>query len=173
MIYNANAPKSSTSLPVFPGFTHCWKRWDGLQREKAPCITSGGTICRLAGDFTTKDAGKNHSSVEHSTRETLLLYKEPPALFSYNDHALFSLFTMPVIKTTLDAANGIDQYTLINEKKTLSVMVLNYGGTLTHILVPDKDGQIRDVCVGFDDFETYKNPQNPYFGALIGRFANR
>ncbi|KAI7880547.1 aldose 1-epimerase, partial [Lichtheimia hyalospora FSU 10163] len=80
---------------------------------------------------------------------------------------------MPVTKTTLDAANGIDQYTLINEKKTLSVMVLNYGGILTHILVPDKDGHIRDVCVGFDDFETYKNPQNPYFGALIGRFANR
>lgn len=80
---------------------------------------------------------------------------------------------MPVTKTTLDAANAIDQYTLINEKKTLSVMVLNYGGTLTHILVPDKEGHIRDVCVGFDDFETYKNPKNPYFGALIGRFANR
>ncbi|KAI9312561.1 aldose 1-epimerase [Dichotomocladium elegans] len=80
---------------------------------------------------------------------------------------------MPVTKTTIDAAQGIDQYTLINDKKTLSVMVLNYGGTLTHILVPDKDGQIRDVAVGFDGFDSYKHPQNPYLGALIGRFANR
>lgn len=87
--------------------------------------------------------------------------------------SFFPLKKMPVTKTTIDAAAGIDQYTLINEKKTLAVMVLNYGGTITHILVPDKTGQIRDVALGFDDFESYKNPQNPYFGALIGRFANR
>ncbi|KAG2227107.1 hypothetical protein INT45_003837 [Circinella minor] len=80
---------------------------------------------------------------------------------------------MPVTKTTIDSANGIDQYTLINSAKTLSVMVLNYGGTLTHILVPDKNGAIRDVAVGFDDYEAYKNADNPFFGALIGRFANR
>ena len=80
---------------------------------------------------------------------------------------------MPVTKTTIDSANGIDQYTLINSAKTLSVMVLNYGGTLTHILVPDKNGTIRDVTVGFDDYEAYKHADNPFFGALIGRFANR
>ncbi|ORZ02524.1 aldose 1-epimerase [Syncephalastrum racemosum] len=79
---------------------------------------------------------------------------------------------MPVTKQSF-GANGIDQYTLINDKKTLAVMLLNYGGTLTHILVPDKTGHIRDVALGFDDFDNYKRAENPYYGALIGRFANR
>ena len=80
---------------------------------------------------------------------------------------------MPVSKTTIDPVNGIDQYTLINSSKTLSVMVLNYGGILTHTLVPDQNGVIRDVTCGFDDYEAYKSSDNPFFGALIGRFANR
>lgn len=78
---------------------------------------------------------------------------------------------MPVSKLTI--APGIDQYTLINKNKTLAVMILTYGATISHILTPDKTGAIRDVALGFDDFESYKNPANPYFGALIGRFANR
>lgn len=78
---------------------------------------------------------------------------------------------MPVSKLTI--APGIDQYTLINKNKTLAVMILNYGATITHILTPDKTGMIRDVALGFDNFESYKNPNNPYFGAVIGRYANR
>lgn len=80
---------------------------------------------------------------------------------------------MPVTKTSFGADSGIDQYTLINEKKTLAVMVLNYGAIISHILVPDKTGQVRDVVLGFDNLENYKHPQNPYFGAVIGRYANR
>lgn len=80
---------------------------------------------------------------------------------------------MPVRKITISEKEGIDQYTLINEKKTLAVMVLNYGGTITHVLTPDKDGHVRDVVLGFDDYDAYKDPNNPYFGAIIGRFANR
>ncbi|KAG0739966.1 hypothetical protein G6F57_001797 [Rhizopus arrhizus] len=78
---------------------------------------------------------------------------------------------MPVSKITI--APGIEQYTLINKNKTLAVMVMTYGATITHILTPDKTGTIRDVVLGFDDFESYKKPVNPYFGALVGRYANR
>ncbi|KAG2234476.1 aldose 1-epimerase [Thamnidium elegans] len=78
---------------------------------------------------------------------------------------------MSVSKLTI--APGIDQYTLINKNKTLAVMILNYGATITHILTPDKTGVIRDVALGFDNFESYKSPNNPYFGAVIGRYANR
>jgi aldose 1-epimerase len=78
---------------------------------------------------------------------------------------------MPVSKLTISP--GVDQYTLINTNKTLAVMILTYGATISHILTPDKTGAIRDVVLGFDDFESYKSPANPYFGALIGRFANR
>lgn len=78
---------------------------------------------------------------------------------------------MSVSKLTI--APGIDQYTLINKNKTLAVMVLTYGATVSHILTPDKNGIVRDVALGFDDFESYKNPENPYFGAVVGRFGNR
>ncbi|CAO3654738.1 unnamed protein product [Mucor hiemalis] len=78
---------------------------------------------------------------------------------------------MSVSKLTI--APGIDQYTLINKNKTLAVMVLTYGATISHILTPDKNGIVRDVALGFDDFESYKNPANPYFGAVVGRFGNR
>ncbi|KAI8988426.1 aldose 1-epimerase [Mycotypha africana] len=78
---------------------------------------------------------------------------------------------MPVNK--IEIAPGIEQYTLINKSKTLAVMVLTYGAIVSHILTPDKTGIIRDVALGFDDYESYKNPANPYFGATVGRYANR
>ncbi|CAO3673943.1 unnamed protein product [Umbelopsis ramanniana] len=80
---------------------------------------------------------------------------------------------MPVTKISLSSEAGVDQYTLINEQKTLAVMVLNYGGTITHILTPDKTGHIRDVVLGFDNYEGYLHSDNPFFGALVGRYANR
>ncbi|KAI8384423.1 aldose 1-epimerase [Radiomyces spectabilis] len=80
---------------------------------------------------------------------------------------------MPVKKLVLSPEAGIEQYTLINDNKTLCVILLNYGGIISHILTPDADGQIRDVVLGYDNYENYKDPQNPYFGALIGRYANR
>ncbi|CAO3622403.1 unnamed protein product [Cunninghamella echinulata] len=80
---------------------------------------------------------------------------------------------MAVTKLNLSSDPPIDQYTLVNESKTLAVMILNYGGIITHILTPDKNGHIRDVVLGFDDYESYKSSHNPYFGAIIGRYANR
>lgn len=80
---------------------------------------------------------------------------------------------MPVTKLNLSTSAGVDQYTLINERKTLAVMILNYGATISHILTPDKGGHIRDVVLGFDDYESYLHPENPYFGAVVGRYANR
>ncbi|KAI7904216.1 aldose 1-epimerase [Cokeromyces recurvatus] len=78
---------------------------------------------------------------------------------------------MPVNKLTISP--GVDQYTLINKNKTLAVMVLTYGAIVSHILTPDKTGTVRDVVLGFDDHESYKHPDNPYFGAVVGRYGNR
>ncbi|WP_243651192.1 aldose epimerase family protein [Hymenobacter gummosus] len=59
----------------------------------------------------------------------------------------------------------------------LEVRITNYGGTVTHLLAPDKDGQPGDVVLGFDSLDGYFSPEyqqaGPYFGALIGRFGNR
>lgn len=80
---------------------------------------------------------------------------------------------MPVGKETLNAGAGVDCYTLSNEESTLTVKVLNYGGILQQILVPDRNRIVRDVTLGFDTYEEYTQITGPYFGALTGRFANR
>ena len=69
----------------------------------------------------------------------------------------------------------IHQYTITNVKGSLTVKVIEYGAIITNILVPDKNGNIKDVVLGFDNYEGYlgKVVKSPYFGALIGRFANR
>jgi aldose 1-epimerase len=69
-------------------------------------------------------------------------------------------------------SDSISQYTLSN-KNGMSVSIINYGGTITNILVPDKDGTMGDVVLGFDSLGGYLQKDNPYFGCLVGRFANR
>ncbi|XP_061174702.1 galactose mutarotase-like [Saccostrea echinata] len=63
------------------------------------------------------------------------------------------------------------QYTLKNSQGT-EIQILNFGGIITKILVPDKNGKMDDICLGYDDMKGYET--NPfYLGALCGRFANR
>lgn len=55
----------------------------------------------------------------------------------------------------------------------VSVQLINYGGYITSIKVPDRQGNIEDVVVGFNNLEGYLGPQNRFFGATVGRVANR
>ncbi|TYZ06523.1 galactose mutarotase [Hymenobacter lutimineralis] len=70
----------------------------------------------------------------------------------------------------------VQLFTLTNAHG-LKATITNFGGTLTSLLVPDKDGKLGDVVLGFDDVSGYQSPafrkSNPYFGALIGRYGNR
>ncbi len=54
----------------------------------------------------------------------------------------------------------------------MEVRITNYGGIVTHIFVPDRDGQLANVTLGFDTAAEYFG-RSPYFGALIGRCGNR
>jgi aldose 1-epimerase len=55
--------------------------------------------------------------------------------------------------------------------------ITNFGGILTSLMVPDKDGKMGDVVLGFDNVSGYQSAEylksGPYFGALIGRYGNR
>lgn len=62
-------------------------------------------------------------------------------------------------------------FTLTN-KNGVEATITNYGGRVVSLKVPDKKGAMGDVVLGFDSLEGYLN-ENPYFGALIGRYANR
>ncbi len=62
-------------------------------------------------------------------------------------------------------------YTLVN-KNGITVKITNYGAIVTTILVPDKNGKMGDIVLGYDSLKDYI-PNSPYFGAMVGRFANR
>ncbi len=63
------------------------------------------------------------------------------------------------------------QYTLKNQND-LRISVLNYGGIITNLFVPDRDGELNDIVLGYNNIEDYIN-NSPFFGALIGRYGNR
>ena len=66
---------------------------------------------------------------------------------------------------------SVDLFTLTNDNG-LTVKITNYGGIVTSMLVPDKMGNFEDIVLGFDNLQNYLDG-HPYFGALIGRYANR
>ncbi|OQX80962.1 MAG: galactose-1-epimerase [Bacteroidetes bacterium 4484_276] len=63
------------------------------------------------------------------------------------------------------------QFTLTNENGMI-VKLINYGGIVTHLLTPDKEGKLEDVVLGFDSLQQYLD-ETPYFGAIVGRYGNR
>ncbi|XP_059140713.1 LOW QUALITY PROTEIN: galactose mutarotase-like [Physella acuta] len=65
----------------------------------------------------------------------------------------------------------VTRYTLTN-KSGANVKILDLGGTITEINVPDKDGNLGDVTLGFDNVSDYEEKFG-YFGAINGRVANR
>jgi aldose 1-epimerase len=71
----------------------------------------------------------------------------------------------------IDSAE-IRLYTLVNEKG-MQVRIMNYGATILGVLVPDRDGNIGDVVLGYDSLAGYLQKENPYMGALVGRYGNR
>jgi aldose 1-epimerase len=62
-------------------------------------------------------------------------------------------------------------YTLKNEKD-ITVSITNYGGIITGIYTPDKNGKTTNIVLGFDNLEQYL-AGHPYFGAIVGRYGNR
>src|SRR5712692_4660154 len=76
---------------------------------------------------------------------------------------------MPFGKTK--DGHPVDLYTLTNGNG-MEVTITNYGGTVVSLKTPDRKGKFDDVVLGFDSFDGYLGNE-PYFGALIGRYGNR
>jgi aldose 1-epimerase len=67
---------------------------------------------------------------------------------------------------------SVDAYTL--SVGLIEITVLTWGGIIQAIRVPDRNGSVANVALGFATLDDYVNSNNePYFGALIGRYANR
>jgi aldose 1-epimerase len=65
----------------------------------------------------------------------------------------------------------VELYTL-NNAHGVTVKVTTYGATITEIDAPDRAGDIQDIVLGFDNLPSYE-ARSPYFGATVGRYANR
>jgi len=87
-----------------------------------------------------------------------------------------------ITKTTVHLSPSAFQLTMDEKKTDLYVLknssgmqaaITNYGGRIVGLLVPDKNGKLTDVVIGFDSVQQYQNSTEPYFGATIGRYGNR
>ncbi len=66
---------------------------------------------------------------------------------------------------------AVERYTLANANG-MEITVLTYGGIIQSITVPDRDGTPGNIALGFDNIDDYV-AMSPYFGAIVGRYANR
>jgi len=72
---------------------------------------------------------------------------------------------------TLPDGTPVELYTLKNAHG-LTMKVMTYGALITELHTPDRSGQLGDIVLGFDNLDAYLKG-HPYFGAVIGRYANR
>ena len=72
---------------------------------------------------------------------------------------------------TTKEGEAVQLYTLTNSKGAVA-KITNYGGIVTELHVPDKNGKMGDVVLGFKNLDGYL-AGHPYFGAVIGRYGNR
>jgi aldose 1-epimerase len=66
---------------------------------------------------------------------------------------------------------SVEVYTLRNQNG-VEVDVMTWGATVTRISVPDRQGRMADVTLGFDNLTPYLSP-HPFFGSVVGRYGNR
>ncbi len=72
---------------------------------------------------------------------------------------------------TMPDGRDVRLYTLTNADG-MRARVIEYGAILVSLEVPDRDGEMADVVLGFNDLDSYIK-RNPLFGAVVGRYANR
>jgi aldose 1-epimerase len=95
--------------------------------------------------------------------------KEPEQTNTKKADSVKSVISTPFGK--MKDGQAVTLYTLRN-KKGMEMGVINYGGIIVSLKVPDKNGLAEDVVLGFDSLSDYLK-DDPFFGALIGRYGNR
>jgi aldose 1-epimerase len=69
-------------------------------------------------------------------------------------------------------SDSVYAYTIKNNKG-LKAVITNYGATLLELWTPDRSGKTGNIILGYDSLSGYLQKGNPYFGAIVGRYANR
>jgi aldose 1-epimerase len=71
-----------------------------------------------------------------------------------------------------DDGSAVHIFTLTN-RHGMTAKITTYGATVTELHVPDKEGKLQNVVLGYDNVKQYEAKENPYLGATVGRYANR
>jgi len=90
--------------------------------------------------------------------------------FSQNSNNSMALLSNKPFGQT-PSGESVTLFTLRNSSG-MEVQIMNYGGIITKILTPDKNGLVEDVVLGFETLEEYIK-DTPFFGASVGRYGNR
>ncbi|QDV86665.1 aldose epimerase family protein [Planctomycetes bacterium TBK1r] len=88
---------------------------------------------------------------------------------------LMSVLLLPQVgkAVEVETADDIQLYTLKNANG-MTVRITNYGAIIMSIVVPDREGNMADIALGYNDIASYTNAvDKPYFGAVVGRYGNR
>ena len=72
---------------------------------------------------------------------------------------------------TMPDGENIYSYTMTNSSG-MSATIINYGATVVKLEVPDRNGKVEDIILGYDSLSSYMNGSS-YFGGIVGRFGNR
>jgi aldose 1-epimerase len=76
------------------------------------------------------------------------------------------------VSTTVVGGTPVEVFTLTNAAG-VEIKAITYGGIITSWRVPDRQGQLADIVLGYDDPAGYIANNSPHFGAIVGRYANR
>jgi aldose 1-epimerase len=117
-----------------------------------------GSLSLLAASFFAS-CGNNEQAADTTTTDTSSAMPTAKAAITQQEYGKVDSVT-------------VNQYTLTNGKGMV-VKITNYGGTVTDIITPDKNGQRGNVILSYDSLSGYRQKGNPYFGCLVGRYANR
>ena len=115
----------------------------------AACIVFTMLACNNNSTEKTSSETKDSSTVKTNTA------------YSFSSQPFGELGNDKVVQFTITNPNG------------MVVKILNYGGIITNVMVPDKNGKMEDVVLGYDSLAGYLQKGNPYLGCLVGRYANR
>jgi len=121
------------------------------------CLVLLLCVCLLSGTGCRGESGQEQSNQEQTNNPS----KE-------NGSA------MKLEKTSygkLSDDREVDLYTCTNANG-LVVKLITYGAIVTSVEVPDRDGKLANITLGFDSLDGYL-PRHPYFGATVGRYCNR
>jgi aldose 1-epimerase len=98
----------------------------------------------------------------------------PPAANSNDSTTTKAAAAVPDSTAFRDTADGKSTALyLLKNKNNATAAITNYGARVVSILVPDKNGVLTDVVLGYDSIGKYLHQPESFFGAIVGRYGNR